>query len=509
MEAYLRGGGPIEENPMRPSSAIASEVRTLQGQNLYSQGNTTRTDNTRPAPRAFGNRNSRGGPPGGGPPGRAPERDPPGGSPPGGNLPWGGSPARRDPDDDDHQRDWIHTRKISSHIDIFDGDRAKAKKFQMEFGLAQMTNPNHQNMRVLMQWVALALSYIKGEDVNEWCHGYANILAEEVYTYGTDSNNERLWDDFVLAFVCHFWDTGEEKRAWAQLLIIKMKDDNLDGYIAKFEPLLQKAGRDRHEAANVDIFKQGLKTWLFQMIMRRRPLLLTLDEWQWTAWDKFSANAIMKATLGGGQAKGGFSAWQNYYATLHNTPKPSRRKPRNPDTIYIDAMHTSKLLKEEWDKLREECKCFNCKRKGHLARDCWKKDSEYSEQKDKGKKPQSRVRSAKVEEVANDRESEDEGPSTSKEESPPSYEKKDDIVAAIRRMTVEQKESALEQLAAEGFWSIQCQQPGCGLSLMKRMKCTYCTSNLCDQYEDSLSIFKWAGRRDCLNRQWSNREFPQ
>ena len=56
-----------------------------------------------------------------------------------------------------------------------------------------------------------------------------------------------------------------------------------------------------------------------------------------------------------------------------------------------------------------------------------------------------------MEEVVNDRESEDEGPSTSKEESPPSYHKEDDIVAAIRRMTAEQKEATLEQLAGEGF----------------------------------------------------------
>ena len=321
----------------------------------------------------------------------------------------------------------------------------------MEFGLARMTNPNHQNMRVPMQRVALALSYIKGEDVDEWCHGYADILAEEVYTYGTDPNNERLWDDFVLAFVHHFQDTGEEERAWAQLLIIEMKDNDLDGYIAKFESLLRKAGRDRHEAANVDIFKQGLKTWLFQMIMRRRPLLLTLDEWQWTARDEFSTNAIMKATLGGGRAKGGFSARQNYYATLHSTPKPSGRKLRDPDAMDVDAMRTSKLSKEERDKLREECRCFNCQKKGHLARDCRKKNLEQSEQKDKGKKPQSRVHSAKVEEVIDDRESEDDEPSTSKEESPPSYEKKDNIVAAIQRMTAEQRESTLEQLVGEGF----------------------------------------------------------
>ena len=214
----------------------------------------------------------------------------------------------------------------------------------MEFRLARMTNPNHQNMRIPMQRVALTLSYIKGEDVDKLCHGYADILAEEVYTYGTNPNNERLWDDFVLAFVRCFQDTGEEERAWAQLLIIEMKDDDLDGYIAKFESLLQKAGRDRHEAANVDIFKQGLKTWLFQMIMRRRPLPLTLEEWQWTARDEFSANAIMKATLGGGRAKGGFSARQNYYATLHNTPKPSGRKPRDPDAMNVDAMRTSKAL---------------------------------------------------------------------------------------------------------------------------------------------------------------------
>ena len=169
------------------------------------------------------------------------------------------------------------------------------------------------------------------------------------------------------------------------------------------------------------------------------------------ARDEFSANAIMKATLGGGHAKGGFSARQNYYAMLNSTPKPSGRKSRDPDAMDVDAMRTSKLSKEERDKLCEERKCFNCKKRGHLARDCQKKDSEYSERKDKGKKPQSRVCSAKVEEVVDDRESEDKGPSTSKEESPPSYKKKDNIVAAICRMMVEQKESALEQLAAEGL----------------------------------------------------------
>ena len=74
-----------------------------------------------------------------------------------------------------------------------------------------------------------------------------------------------------------------------------------------------------------------------------------------------------------------------------------------------------------------------------------------TEQKDKGKKPQSCICSTKVEKIVDDRESKDEEPSTSKEESLPSYDKKDNIVATIHRMMVEQKELALEQLAAKGF----------------------------------------------------------
>ena len=421
IKAHNRREGSAGANPMRPADTIADQVRTLQGQNLYGQGGTPRPDHTRLPQRTFGNRRQDHGPPGGNPPARGP--------PEGEDL-------------DDEEEDELQTGKLSSQIGIFNGDWTKAKKFQIEFGLARMTNPHHQNMRVPMQRVALALSYIKGEEVGEWSHEYADQLADEVYNHGVDPNNERLWDDFVLAFVRRFRDTGKGERAWAQLLIIEMKDDDLDGYIAKFESLLRKAGRDQLEAANVDIFKQGLKTWLFQMIMRRRPLPLTLDEWQWTARDEFSANAIIKATLGGGRAKGESSARQNYYAALNRTPKPSGCKPRDPDAMDFDAMQTSKLSKEERDKLHAECKCFNCKKKGHLVKDCLKKGSESAEQKDKG--PQPRKAKGKKGQKNNNKKSS----TTPKGGDPPS--KKVDVVAAIRRMTAEKKTLAIEQLAGKG-----------------------------------------------------------
>ena len=186
------------------------------------------------------------------------------------------------------------------------------------------------------------------------------------------------------------------------------------------------------------------------MIMRRKPLLYNLDEWQWTARGEFEANVIMKVILGGGRAKGNHSARQNYYVALHNALKTQGQKTWDPDAMNVNAMCTNRLSREEQEKLQEEHKCFNCKRKGHLAWDCRQKNQGGStRQKNKGKKPQSSVRNAKVKE--NHKNKDDGSFSTSKKEDPPGYKKKDDIAAAIRRMTAEQKESALKQLAAEGF----------------------------------------------------------
>ena len=49
VEALLRGGGPVrEDNPMRPSAAIADKVCNLQGQNLYGQGGGEPPDDFQP-----------------------------------------------------------------------------------------------------------------------------------------------------------------------------------------------------------------------------------------------------------------------------------------------------------------------------------------------------------------------------------------------------------------------------------------------------------------------------
>ena len=191
--------------------------------------------------------------------------------------------------------------------------------------------------------------------------------------------------------------------------------------------------------------------------MARRPLPYTLDQWQWTAREEIAADALLKATLGGGtQNRGAWSVRQNYYAMLQPEnlqARPQTRRNRDPDAMDVDAMRTSRLSKEEREALQKEKKCFHCKKEGHFTRDCRSKAKEKGKQRDKGKAPSSRIRQAKVEEVVDDQEESDNEtvvPSQS-HETPPSYSKGDDIVAAIRSMTTNKRESLLELLAEEGF----------------------------------------------------------
>ena len=96
------------------------------------------------------------------------------------------------------------TGKINGHVNNFDGDQTKARKFQNEFEIVRMLNPRHQLFHIPMQRTTLALSYIKGDAVDEWCHEYADHLADEVYQRGVTPTNKRLWDDFILDFVRRF-----------------------------------------------------------------------------------------------------------------------------------------------------------------------------------------------------------------------------------------------------------------------------------------------------------------
>ena len=101
--------------------------------------------------------------------------------------------------------------------------------------------------------VALALSYIKGPNVDDW----VAQQIDEVYwkVHGDPTRNpplqpthrdddERLWTEFVNDFTDAFGDTAEAERAYGDLQKLELKGNRVDDYIATFEKLLRRAGWD-------------------------------------------------------------------------------------------------------------------------------------------------------------------------------------------------------------------------------------------------------------------------
>src|SRR6267142_2219240 len=144
---------------------------------------------------------------------------------------------------------------------------------------------------------------------------------------------------------------------------------------------------------------------------------------------------------------------------LAQDAKKSGRKPAtdvDPRPYYpmqLDAVKMQRMSEEERKKLIAAGKCFRCKQTGHLYRNC----EERPKRKGKGQQRTPRVRlkprartaeaSATIEEVSS--ESEDEGTQTSKKvDAPPTYSKKD-LMAAIKKLSMEDRNDLLDSAALD------------------------------------------------------------
>ena len=210
-----------------------------------------------------------------------------------------------------------------------------------------------------MQRVALALSFIKGDKVDQWAYSMANWLAEQVYREDNPTlpTDERLWNEFVFTFRRQFVDTGEAERAWTKLTSLAMKESDIDQYIADFEVLIVKSGKSREDSMCVDFFKLGLKTWLHNAILNRRPIPRTLDQWQVTAREEVEAQALKKANIGA-KPKYWLSARESLWQNSQTKTKEKEKKPRDPDAMEIDAVRTSNMSSKERQELMKDGKCF-------------------------------------------------------------------------------------------------------------------------------------------------------
>jgi hypothetical protein len=149
----------------------------------------------------------------------------------------------------------------------FDGQHKNVDKFIHKFDLWWVCNLRNEVITNLFMQVVLTLSYIKGPRVNDWVFQQARGAAVKVYRDMTltplvfgmyNNNNERLWKEFLNDFCTTFMDTMSAEQAYANLLKLEMKGEEIDEYITNFEFLLRRARWEKMARGTLEMFKHGL-----------------------------------------------------------------------------------------------------------------------------------------------------------------------------------------------------------------------------------------------------------
>jgi len=125
----------------------------------------------------------------------------------------------------------------------FDRDRKMAKKFLNDFKTYKFLNRKNETMKVPANHMALALTFIKGEHVQDWAHEMMKNMEDRLESTLNPmlETNKYHWDYFEDAFRDAFTNTSKREDADNKLQNLHMKEGNLDQYIAKFNRLANLA----------------------------------------------------------------------------------------------------------------------------------------------------------------------------------------------------------------------------------------------------------------------------
>jgi hypothetical protein len=344
----------------------------------------------------------------------------------------------------------------------FDGTRGTVDLFLQTFNFYRNANYDNEVMRNPFQRANLLLTFMKGPKVQMWAARKGEELTMAVF--GDPANNvlpthlredENLWTGLVQALRNNFAELHGEEGAYRKIKGLKQAAGRVEDYITNFEYLLGKAGWGRDSHGAIAAFKEGLCEPLLKDCIRRRPKPVTLTEWMDTARDEEKSYYDLKFELEEARKRRGSRRLEDM---AEDAKKGNKQPPGDVDhrpyvPMQVDAAKIQRLTDEERQRLRNEGKCFGCESDKHMYANCPRNPKRKGKGKDKRKGQKTRTRprarvvgtSATIEEEQSEEEEEE----ASKEEAPPAYTKKKDLMAAIKKMSTEEREDLLDAAALD------------------------------------------------------------
>jgi hypothetical protein len=203
---------------------------------------------------------------------------------------------------------------------VFDGNRSKSEAFIQEFELYINVNIEAHVIANPYRRLFLALSYMKGPKIDDWVRliiGQVNIRVNGLPNENppvapvNGRDDEDLWTWFVGVFRAAYTDTTKSEDALTKLLGLRMKDNDLDTYIATFNHLWNLAGWEQNSQGTVLLFRRGLTPGLVQAVINRTmPQPRTFEEWANVARHQHAIWIESRAVMGT-QSIGRHDGFQN------------------------------------------------------------------------------------------------------------------------------------------------------------------------------------------------------
>jgi hypothetical protein len=200
---------------------------------------------------------------------------------------------------------------------------------------------------------------MSGPNVYEWKRSAENWILS---IPAPSAPNRTVYEDFEEEFMESWTDTNESHRTATALDKLRMKDEEIDEYIATFAKLARKALYHEDDPVVLEKFKSGLPLELL------KPCIHHDDPQSWEAWTRSAR--MRQAILTSLKAHLTDTTRQSPSPMKICTPTPPSTPPPTPmelDKMYIIPTRRSPSPKDE-----ERCKglCHLCKKQGHIQRHC-------------------------------------------------------------------------------------------------------------------------------------------
>jgi hypothetical protein len=207
-----------------------------------------------------------------------------------------------------------------------------------------------------------ALSYMKKGTAEDWSENFLEDAEYDGQKFGT-------WNKFLQKLAASFDDVNERSHALDQLNNLKQGSKSLEGFFQEFEILRRKAGKvdTANDPDMIRLLEMAVHREIVNQILSMETERRTFDAWKKAA-QKFDRVEQRRKEINRLRANPKPKQWSKQTTTTTTTTAeagPVQTKKTASGVTFGGQGEPMNI-----DQMRKEGRCFKCREKGHLSRDC-------------------------------------------------------------------------------------------------------------------------------------------